>query len=260
MARAYSLFEGSYSVDISKKFVPFDPNKDDPKDRPGSLFIHVHPFLIETKNGLIVIDTGLGQRNEQDELVIHANIKKLGFSIKDVRYVLMSHLHKDHANGMVDVQKDGSKHLAFPNAEYVIQQQEWENAYSAETSSYNTAVFDIVQRSGNIVFVHGDGQLTPEISYELSGGHCEFHQVFHLEIEGTHFFFGGDELPEPEEIFRNFIAKYDYDGRKAKELREEYWRRGKQGDWVFLFYHAKSIAIGRPEIKADGSYKIANVE
>ena len=62
MVRAYSLYEGSYSVDKSKKFIPFDPKKDDPKDRPGSLFIHVHPFLVETKGGLVLLDTGLGRR------------------------------------------------------------------------------------------------------------------------------------------------------------------------------------------------------
>ncbi len=259
MARAHSLFEGSYSVDKSKQFIPFDPKKDDPKDRPGSLFIHVHPFLIETAKGLIVLDTGLGLRNEKGDLVIHENIKKLGFSIDDVQYVLMSHLHKDHASGMVDI-KDGVKRLAFPNAEYVIQEKEWEAAYSSESPSYRTEVFDVLQRSGNILFVNGDGQLTPEIKYEISGGHSEFHQVFHLEIEGEHFFFGGDELPEPEEIFRSFIAKYDYDGKKARDLRAQYWAEGAPAGWVFLFYHSKNIAVGRPEQREDGTYKIINAE
>ncbi|MFZ4261933.1 MBL fold metallo-hydrolase [Sphingobacterium sp. HJSM2_6] len=255
MARAYSLFEGSYSVDSSKQFIPFDPAMDDPKDRPGSLFIQVHPFLIETKNGLIVIDTGLGQRTVDDELVIHANIKKLGFAIDDVRYVLMSHLHKDHANGMVDV-KDGVKRLAFPNAEYVIQEQEWEYAYSTESSSYKTDVFDVLQRSGNILFVKGDGQLNDEISFELSSGHSKFHQVFHIKTEGKHYFFGGDELPEPEEIFRSFIAKYDFDGRRARDLRAAYWAEGASAGWLYLFYHSKNITVGKPALKEDGQYKL----
>ena len=257
MVRAYSLYEGSYSVDKSKKFIPFDPKKDDPKDRPGSLFIHVHPFLVETKGGLVLLDTGLGRRTEDDELMIHANIKKLGFDIEDVRYVLMSHLHKDHANGMVDF-KDGSKRVAFPNAEYVIQEQEWEAAFSTESPSYRTDVFEVLQRSGNLLFVNGDGRLNDEIRYELSGGHSEFHQVFHIGTADEHYFFGGDELPEPEEIFRNFIAKYDYDGRRAKQLREEYWAAGAPEGWVFMFYHSKSIAIGRPEQREDGTYKIVD--
>lgn len=259
MAKAYSLFEGSYSVDASKKFIPFDPKKDDPKDRPASLFVHIHPFLIETEKGLIVLDTGLGLRNENDELVIHANIKKLGFDINDVKYVLMSHLHKDHANGMIDV-KDGVKRLSFQNAEYVIQESEWEYAYSTESSSYKTDVFDVLQRSGNILFVNGSGQLTPEISYEHSGGHCMYHQVFHIQVEGKHYFFGGDELPEPEEIFRSFIAKYDYDGRKARDLRAQYWKEGAPEGWIYLFYHSKNIAVGKPDLKDDGNYRIIDAE
>ena len=54
MIQAYSLYEGSFSVDASKVFVPFDPAKDDPLSRKGSLFVHVHPFLIVAEDGLIL--------------------------------------------------------------------------------------------------------------------------------------------------------------------------------------------------------------
>lgn len=257
MAQAYSLFEGSFSVDISKKFIPFDPAKDNPKDRPGSLFVHVHPFLIATKNGLVLCDTGLGLRTADDELLIHHNIRQLGFEPHDVRYVLMSHLHKDHAGGMVDF-KAGVGRVAFPEAEYIIQRGEWEYAYSGESESYRTEVFDVLQRSGNLVLVEGVGKVNNEISYELNGGHTEFHQVFHIQAEGDHFFFGGDVLPEPEEIFKSFIAKYDFDGRAARDLRQQYWENGAPEGWVYLFYHGKSLAIGRPALKEDGVYKLVD--
>ncbi|NQD72572.1 MBL fold metallo-hydrolase, partial [Sphingobacterium shayense] len=78
-------------------------------------------------------------------------------------------------------------------------------------------------------------------------------------VGGEHYFFGGDVLPEPEEIFKNFIAKYDFDGRKARDLRTEYWEQGRENDWVYLFYHSKSIAIGKAEKREDGSFKIVDV-
>ena len=56
--KATALHEGSYSVDVSKKFLPFDPAVHHSKDRPASLFIYVQPFIVQTKNDLIVIDTG----------------------------------------------------------------------------------------------------------------------------------------------------------------------------------------------------------
>jgi hypothetical protein len=34
-----------------------------------------------------------------------------------------------------------------------------------------------------------------------------------------------------------FVAKYDFNGKKAMELRQEWWETGKKEDWTFLFYH-----------------------
>lgn len=257
MIQAYSLFEGSFSVDASKKFVPFDPEKDDPKSRPASLFVHVHPFLIESSNGLILCDAGLGFRTDEDELLIHQNIRKLGFEPEDVKYVLMSHLHKDHTGGLVDF-KDGVGRVAFPEAEYIIQRGEWENAYSTESASYRTEVFDVIQRSGNLTLVEGEGIVNNEIRYEINGGHTEYHQAFHIETGGEHFFFGGDVLPEPEELFKNFIAKYDFDGRASRDKRKEYWEQGAPEGWIYLFYHGKSLAMGLPKLKDDGTYMLGD--
>src|SRR5690606_520908 len=155
--QAFSLKEGSYSVDSSKVFKPFNPAIDDKKDRPGSLFIHVQPFLIQTDQDLIVLDTGLGFQ-ENGELILHRNIRGAGYDPKDVNYVLMSHLHKDHASGMVYQDTNGWQ-LSFPNAEYIVQRNEWENAFSVESPSYDTDIFEIIQRSGNLHLVEGDGQI-----------------------------------------------------------------------------------------------------
>ncbi len=78
----------------------------------------------------------------------------------------------------------GSFRLAFPDAEYVVQRGEWEDAYSGKSDSYQTEVFDVLQRSGNLLLVEGDGTLNTEISYEVSGGHTPHHQVFHIRVGG----------------------------------------------------------------------------
>lgn len=239
-----ALYEGSYSVDISKKFIPFDPAIHQVKDRPASLFIYIQPFLVKTANDLILLDTGLGYSNEKNELIIHKNIRQAGYEPDDVSLVLMSHLHFDHSGGMV-FNNNGRIELTFPNAEYVIQRGEWETAYSKPSVSYKTEIFDVLQRSGNVRFVEGNGKLNNEISYELTGGHCEFHQVFLIEENNETCFFGGDVLPEPEQLLRKFMAKYDFDPRKTMELREDYGKRAAVNGWICLFYHAKSQAIGK---------------
>jgi hypothetical protein len=55
------LSEGSFTIDKTKRFVPFDPDKDDLQQRPtGSLLVEVQPFAVVTTEDVLVIDTGLG--------------------------------------------------------------------------------------------------------------------------------------------------------------------------------------------------------
>ena len=253
--QVFPLFEGSYSVAADKKFIPFDPKKDNPKDRPASLFIHIQPFLVQMEDSLVLFDTGLGYSNEAGHLILHENIRKAGFNPDDVELVLMSHLHFDHSGGMIH-QKDGSMELSFPHATYVIQQGEWESAFTSPSSSYKTEIFDFLQRNAQLRFIEGSGQLTDRISYELTGAHTPYHQVFLLEDGTDKVFFGGDVLPEPEELLRRFIAKYDFDGRKAMELREEFGIKAASENWNCLFYHAKSKATGFVTYD-DGQFKIS---
>ncbi len=241
--KIFPLNEGSYSVDATKKFIPFNPETDNFKDRPASLFIHVNPFLVQTGTDLILLDTGLGYKDTRDELFLHQHIRNAGFEPEDVSLVLMSHLHYDHSGGLV-VEHNGRLRPSFPQAEHVIQKNEWEKAINGKSSSYHKEIFEALQGSVNLNFVDGSGELKPGIRYELSGGHSPFHQVFWIESEGQKCFFGGDELPEPEQLLRKFIAKYDFDGRKAMQLREEYGKKAAEEGWTCLFYHAKSLCIG----------------
>lgn len=239
----FALGEGSYSVDATKKFIPFDPQTDNIKERPGSLFIHVNPFLVKTTNDLILFDTGLGYKDTRDELFLHQHIRNAGFEPEEITLVLMSHLHYDHSGGLV-VDRNGQLEPSFPGATHVIQRGEWETGLSGKSSSYHREIFEALQDNVKIVFVEGSGELKPGINYEHSGGHCPFHQVFWIADNGEKCFYGGDELPEPEQLIRKFIAKYDYDGRKAMQLREDYGKKAAAEGWTCLFYHAKSAAVG----------------
>ena len=241
--QVFTLYEGSYSVAADKKFVPFDPEKDNPKDRPASLFIHVQPFLVKMGNLLLLLDTGLGYSDENGNLILHENIKKAGFNPEDVDYVLMSHLHYDHSGGMVHKTEKGME-LSFPNATYVIQRGEWEGAFTNTSSSYRTEIFEFLQRNAQLSFVDETGDFTPQIRHEFTGAHTPNHQVWLLNDGEDKVFFGGDVLPEPGELLRRFIAKYDYDGRKTMELREEFGKRAAAEHWNCLFYHGKNKATG----------------
>ncbi len=237
MMRIIPLSEGSFTIDKTKVFVPFNNNTDDLQQRAtGSLLVEVQPFAIITANDVLLIDTGLGF-SVNGEMQLHSNLKANNIQPEQVTKVLMSHLHKDHAGGVSYKDETGKFSLSFPNATYYVQKKEMEFALSAGSASFITEEFSVLNDTPNIVWLDGNGKIEDYITYELSSGHSPFHQVFWIEEDGETIFFGGDEAPQLGQMKRKFVAKYDHDGKKAQELREKWWIEGNEKGWTFLFYH-----------------------
>lgn len=236
MSKVYSLSEGSYSVDHTKKFIPFDPAIHSKLDRKGSLFVEVQPFLIELGNDLLLLDTGLGYTDEKGEMWIHNKIRSLGFQPNDITMVLMSHLHFDHSGGMVNRQ-NGSIEMAFPHASYFVQEDELNFALTKDSSSYHKDIMECLRRYSGLELINGDGSINSYIEFELTGAHCPYHQIFKIKSDDTSYFYGGDVMPEAMQVVHKMIAKYDYDGRKSMELREKYAKEAIDNDWKCLMYH-----------------------
>lgn len=156
----------------------------------------------------------------------------------EVTKVLLSHLHKDHAGGICKEDKIlRQKFFNFPNAVHYVNKDELSLALGNENASYNRADFDILANSDKVIFTQGDGIIDNYISYQVTGAHSPFHQVFYIEAEGKKIFFGGDVAPQLQQMKSRFIAKYDFDGKKSMELRQQWWQLGSDEHWTFLFYH-----------------------
>ncbi len=233
------LIEGAFTIDTTKVFVPFDTAKDDLQQRPpGSLLVEIQPFAIVTSKDVIVIDTGLGFSNPDGSLQIHQNLLNNGIGPMEVTKVLISHLHKDHSGGIIKEDKVlQEKFFSFPNADYYVNRDEFDFAMAKGKPSYTPTEFESLGDTDKVVFTHGDGIIDGYIRYEVTGAHCPFHQVFFIEEDGQKIFFGGDVAPQLQQMKNKFIAKYDFDGRKCMELRQEWWQRGETEKWTFLFYH-----------------------
>lgn len=233
------LSEGAFTVDKSKKFVPFNKEGDDLQQRPiGSLLVEVQPFCIITKTDVIIIDTGLGFRMPNGTLQIHQNLLNNGINPLEVTKVLLSHLHKDHSGGISLQDKVLGQHfISFPNATYYVNKQELLFGLDKANTSYVQNDFEILTSSDKVVLLEDTGVIDNYITYELTGAHCPFHQVFWIEEEDEIVFFGGDVAPQLQQMKNRFIAKYDFDGKKCMELRQQWWQIGEQQKWIFLFYH-----------------------
>lgn len=233
------LSEGAFTVDKTKQFIPFDKQQDDLQQRNvGSLLVEIQPFCIVASNDIIIIDTGLGFSNSDGTLQIHQNLWDNGISPAEVTKVLMSHLHKDHSGGISKKNPAaGQKILTFPNAQYFINKQELALASEEGNSSYSQEEFENLAKLDKVILTQGDGSIDDYIRYELTGAHSPYHQVFWIEEDGQTIFFGGDVAPQLQQMKNRFIAKYDFDGKKCMELRQQWWQQGQQQNWTFLFYH-----------------------
>jgi len=228
----FPLSEGAFTIDKTKRFVPFDLEKDDLGQRTtGSLLVEIQPFAVITSEDVLVIDTGLGFERG-GELQLHANLKRSGIDPGKVTKVLLSHLHKDHAGGICP---DGR--MSFPNAHYYVQRRELQYAFEKGPASYLIDELECLKTSPQVTLLDGDGVLDGYIRYRVSGAHCPWHQAFWIVDGGETVFFGGDVAPQLQQMKSRFVAKYDDDGKKAMELRREWWSRGKEEGWIFLFYH-----------------------
>ncbi len=155
------LSEGAFTIDGTKKFVPFDTGKDDLQQRPvGSLLVEIQPFAVITSKDIIVIDTGLGFTTPDGTLQIHQNLLNNGIGPMEVTRVLLSHLHKDHAGGIYKEDDQlKQKFLSFPNATYYVQKAELEFALKKGSPSFRVSDFDGMQHSDQVVLLEGDGVL-----------------------------------------------------------------------------------------------------
>jgi glyoxylase-like metal-dependent hydrolase (beta-lactamase superfamily II) len=237
------LSEGSFTIDSTKLFVPFNETEHELNDRPrGSLLVEVQPFCVITSKDILILDSGLGFSDDAGILQIHMNLRANGIDPNQVTKVLISHLHKDHAGGIAF----GPSHqwLSFPNATYYIQRSELQFAKEKGAPSFIPEELEVLENSPQVTLLDNDkGVIDDYIFYEHTGGHSPHHQVFRIEDQGAIIFFGGDEAPQLQQMKVKYKTKYDFNPEKASQLRQKWWEEGNREKWKFLFYHDIKIPV-----------------
>ena len=239
MAKVFPLSEGVFTVGHDKQFVPFNKEVDELTDRPtGSLLVEIQPFLVVTDRDVMVLDTGLGFTGKDGILQIHHNLLQHGYKPEDVTKVLLSHLHKDHAGCLVYADINGMVKTSFPNADYYLYRPEADFALTTGAPSYHTEDIEPLLATNQVKWLDGEeGEIAGYIRFVHTGGHCPQHIVYIIDDGGQKVFFGGDEAPQLKQMKMKYVAKYDYDGKKAMAIREKYAAQGRVEGWEFLFYH-----------------------
>ena len=235
--RIIPLSEGTFTIDKTKHFVPFNEQNDDLQARPvGSLLVEIQPFVLVTSKDILLLDTGLGFSGTDGKMQLHKNLADAGINPSDITKVLLTHLHKDHAGG-VSLDKDHRK-LSLPTAQYYIQERELSFAFEKGFPSFITEDLEALKDNAQVQWLKEDSGIIDEyISYQVTGAHSPYHQVYWIKENDETIFFGGDDAPQLQQMKHRFVAKYDFDGKKAMELRRKWWEQGEKEKWTFLFYH-----------------------
>jgi len=225
--------EGNFIADQSKNFKILEGNQDS-----KGIKMSIQPFLIITENDYILLDTGVGWKNNEGELIINEVLEKENIQNTQITKVLLSHLHKDHINGTL-VRTDSGFESNFPNAKIYIQKRELSFAFESRVNpSFDFEILEALVQQPNIVWMDDDeGKINNEIYYEVVGGHTPFLQVFKIIENNEIAFYGADNLPQESYLKYHVAYKSDFDGKKAMQLRIKWQKEAIENNWKILLYH-----------------------
>jgi glyoxylase-like metal-dependent hydrolase (beta-lactamase superfamily II) len=225
--------------------------------------------LVEHEDGLVLIDTALGNKEDAKFLDIYGvenqglegatqledALASAGFLPRDVKWVINTHLHFDHAGGNTtmdpDLENDPRRHVrpTFPNATYVVQRGDLEFARRANErtrASYLPHNFEPVATANRWRLLEGDTEVLPGISVRLTPGHVPYHQAVVLRDRGETAVFVGDLFPTVAHLPLPWIMGYDLEPLRTLESKRALLAEAVAGGWRLIFEHDPKVAMGSP--------------
>lgn len=230
--RIIALTEGNFIVNEEDEF-----KKIHSTDCIAGIRLAVRPFLVIVEEEYILLDTGLGtESNGKSKLL--SLLEQEDVLPDRITKILLSHLHKDHTGGLFSITEAGYR-PNFANAQIYLQQRELEFALSQKGNThYDRGIVDNIYKLPNLVLLNKDsGQITHNISYQVSGGHSPFHQEFFIRTDGRTIFYGADNLPQHHYFNRTVVIKNDHNGYNAAGLRKIWKDLANKERWILLYYH-----------------------
>jgi glyoxylase-like metal-dependent hydrolase (beta-lactamase superfamily II) len=232
-------------------------------------------LLVEHPDGLVLIDTALGNKEDRRFLDIYGvenaglegatqledALATAGFLPGDVRWVINTHLHFDHAGGNTtidpELEDDPRRHVrpAFPNATYVVQRGELEFARHVNErtrASYLPPNFEPVAGANRWRLLDGDTEVLPGISVRLTPGHVPFHQAVLVRSGGETAAFVADLIPTVAHLPLPWIMGYDLEPLRTLESKRALLRDAVDGGWRLIFEHDPRVASGVPVAEGRG--------
>jgi glyoxylase-like metal-dependent hydrolase (beta-lactamase superfamily II) len=215
-------------------------------------------LLIETPSGRVLVETGIGERvtdkvrqmRRYDGDPIAPALRTAGFDPATVDLVVLSHLHFDHAGGLLLA--DGAR--AFPRARVVAQRAEWEIALGDNprlVASYDQPELRLVRDWGAEGWAEGEKGLLPGVGVMPTGGHSAGHQAVVIRGKQRTVAFLGDLFMRPWEANPRWVTAFDDFPLDSVARKAALFEQAVDEQWTIVLSHEPEKPIGRLEPDRD---------
>jgi glyoxylase-like metal-dependent hydrolase (beta-lactamase superfamily II) len=242
-------------------------------DERGRLLCRLNLLLVEAGGKRLLLETGTGARMSEKDRDIKGveggdptlALREVGEDPASIDFVVVSHLHYDHAGGMLDA--DGNP--SFPNARYVVQRDESEAAHGDELrvqGIMEVEQLDAIRAAGLLAEVSGDVELVEGVRVIRTGGHTRGSQAVLIGSErpsrraddpADRAILWGDLIPTRWQIPVRWTSAFDDYPVDAIEVRNELVARAERGGWWCYFTHDPGPIPLRLERTEKGGYRAA---
>ena len=217
-------------------------------------------LFVEVGDQKIVIDTGYGTKIASDDMQkahlyrpnggLIEGLARLGVSPDDITLVIDTHLHSDHAGGNTKWNDDKSDVLpVFPNAEYVVQQREYEDAMRPNErtrATYYPFNYEPLVKSGQMRLLNGDTELASGVRGIITRGHTPAHMSIRFESNGEHGAFLCDMASRAVHFERiGWMTAYDVEPLYTLETKRQWQQWALETNAIIIFPHDPDRPLGR---------------
>lgn len=266
-AQVHSLTDGQFRLDGGAMFGSVPRvlwERAAPADDLNRIRLRINPLLIQLGGENILIETGFwdqgGEKFEamyaldRDETVFRG-LDRLGLTPGDIHLVINTHLHFDHAGRNVTLLGDPT----FPNARYVVQQQELHDArhtHERSRASYVPAYINPILDAGLFDVVDGEHELRPGLSVLPLPGHNLGQQGVVLRSEGQTLVYVADLIPTLAHAPTPYIMGYDLYPVTTLETRKAHLGAWFEQQATICTPHDPNVPFARLQENPKGGFTL----